>query len=226
MDWGVGHEVVVRILLAVALGAVVGIERELADQPAGLRTHIAVATGAAVFGAISTLGFTEFDQPRADSTLQADVTRVASQVVVGVGFLGAGMIFRQGTVVRNLTTAASIWAVAAVGLAAGVGNLGLAWFTTVVLIAVLAALRPLRAPLHRRQDRFELTVSVAPGQASALAREVASKDVEITRLADGGDGATVGLRGRGGSTELAGLLDELAGRPDVRSVDGTPLDAG
>jgi putative Mg2+ transporter-C (MgtC) family protein len=226
MDWGVGHEVVVRILLAVALGAVVGIERELADQPAGLRTHIAVATGAAVFGAISTLGFTEFDQPRADSTLQADVSRVASQVVVGVGFLGAGMIFRQGTVVRNLTTAASIWAVAAVGLAAGVGNLGLAWFTTVVLIAVLAALRPLRAPLHRRQDRFELTVSVAPGQASALAREVASKDVEITRLADGGDGATVGLRGRGGSTELAGLLDELAGRPDVRSVDGTPLDAG
>lgn len=225
MDWGVGHELVVRILLAVALGAVVGIERELADQPAGLRTHIAVATGAAVFGAISTLGFTEFDQPRADSTLQADVTRVASQVVVGVGFLGAGMIFRQGTMVRNLTTAASIWAVAAVGLAAGVGNLGLAWFTTVVLIAVLAALRPLRAPLHRRQDRFEATVSVAPGQASALARELASRDVEITRLAEGDDGATVGLRGRGGSTELAGLLDELAGRPDVRSIDGTPLDA-
>jgi putative Mg2+ transporter-C (MgtC) family protein len=226
MDWGVGHEVVVRILLAVALGAVVGIERELADQPAGLRTHIAVATGAAVFGAISTLGFTEFDQPRADSTLQADVTRVASQVVVGVGFLGAGMIFRQGTVVRNLTTAASIWAVAAVGLAAGVGNLGLAWFTTVVLIAVLAALRPLRAPLHRRQDRFEVTVSVAPGQASGLAREMASRDVDITRLADGGDGATVGLRGRGGSTELAELLDELSGRPDVVSIDGSPIDAG
>ena len=126
----VSDEVAVRLLAALVLGALVGAEREATDQPAGLRTHIAVCLGAALFGVVSTLGFTEFAARRASTNFQVDVTRVASQVVVGIGFLGAGMIFRQGTAVRNLTTAASLWVVAAIGLAAGVGDIGTAGVTT------------------------------------------------------------------------------------------------
>jgi putative Mg2+ transporter-C (MgtC) family protein len=135
-------DVVVRLLGATVLGGLVGVEREASDQPAGLRTHIAVAVGAALFGVISTLGFLEFDQLRANSTIQADVTRVASNVVVGIGFLGAGVIFRQGNNVRNLTTAASLWAVAAIGLACGVGDVTSGAVGTAVLLGGLVLLRP------------------------------------------------------------------------------------
>jgi putative Mg2+ transporter-C (MgtC) family protein len=99
-------EAVLRLVVAVVLGAAVGAEREARDQPAGLRTHIAVCLGAAIFGVVSTLGFDEFQAERARTNINVDVTRVASQVVVGIGFLGAGVIFRQRDVVKNLTTAA------------------------------------------------------------------------------------------------------------------------
>lgn len=146
-------EAVLRLLVAVLLGAVIGIEREANEQAAGLRTHIAVCVGAALFGVVSTLGFTEFEAPRASTNVQIDVTRVASQVVVGIGFLGAGMIFRQGTVVRNLTTAASLWVTCAIGLTAGVGDLGTAAVATVIMVIALAALLPLRNWIRRRIAR-------------------------------------------------------------------------
>src|ERR671914_470473 len=140
----------VRLLMAALLGGLVGLEREASDQAAGLRTHIAVALGASLFGVISTLGFLEFDQARADSTIQADVSRVASNVVVGIGFLGAGVIFRQGSTIKNLTTAASLWTVAAIGLACGVGDLGTAALATAILLAGLVVLRPIRDGIRRR----------------------------------------------------------------------------
>lgn len=137
-------EAVLRLVVAVVLGAVIGTEREANEQAAGLRTHIAVCVGAALFGVVSTLGFSEFEAPRATTNIQVDVTRVASQVVVGIGFLGAGMIFRQGTIVRNLTTAASLWVTCAIGLTAGVGDLGTAAVATVIVVVALAALLPIR----------------------------------------------------------------------------------
>lgn len=142
-------ESVVRILVAAVLGALVGLERELDDQEAGLRTHLSVCIGAALFGVISTTGFDEFEGTRASTNVSIDVSRVASQVVVGIGFLGAGLIFRRGGRVQNLTTAASLWVTAAIGLAAGVGNAGIAAVTTLVLIVTLAVLRVPRDALHR-----------------------------------------------------------------------------
>ena len=100
-SWELEWDLVVRLLGAALLGGLVGLEREASEQQAGLRTHIAVALGAALFGAVSTLGFQEFDRPRAASTIQADVSRVASNVAVGIGFLGAGVIFRRGNVSRT-----------------------------------------------------------------------------------------------------------------------------
>jgi putative Mg2+ transporter-C (MgtC) family protein len=154
-SWDIDAELIVRLLGAALLGGVVGAERESSGQPAGLRTHIAVALGAALFGAVSTLGFQEFDQARARTVLQADVTRVASNVAVGVGFLGAGVIFRQGDNVRNLTTAASLWVVAAIGLAAGVGNMSIAAIGTITLVVSLVLLRPVRTFIRKRSGQAE-----------------------------------------------------------------------
>jgi putative Mg2+ transporter-C (MgtC) family protein len=157
--------VIERLVVAALLGAAVGVEREAADQPAGLRTHLTVSLGAALFGVISTLGFTEFDGERSQSLLQADVTRVASQVAVGIGFLGAGVVFRQGDTVRNLTTAASIWVTAAIGLAAGVGDPGAAAVCTAALLVALLVFRYPRALIRRylRTDRERIELTLVPG---------------------------------------------------------------
>lgn len=166
-------EAVLRLAVAVVLGAAIGAERESGEQAAGLRTHIAVCVGAALFGVVSTLGFVEFQAERARTNVQVDVTRVASQVVVGIGFLGAGLIFRQGTTLRNLTTAASLWVTAAIGLTAGVGDLGTAAAATAIILAALVALRPLRDWLRRnvaREERFmriRLRGGVGPGDLIA-----------------------------------------------------------
>lgn len=158
-------DAVVRLVVAALLGAVVGIEREVGDVPAGLRTHIAVASGAALFGVVSTLGFAEFEEVRADTNVNVDVARVASNVVVGIGFLGAGVVFRRGNVVHNLTTAASLWMVAAIGLACGVGNIATAGVATILLFACLVLLRPLRGYIKRRRSRTarQVEIRLVPG---------------------------------------------------------------
>lgn len=162
MEWALGWDVVGRLVVAMVAGALIGVEREVSDHSAGLRTHASVSLGAAAFGVVSTMGFTEIVAPAADTNLRADVTRVASQVVVGIGFLGAGLIFRRGGSIRNLTTAASLWVTAAVGLAAGVGDPGVALVTTGLMIGVLVALRgPQRwfvGRLGRSRARVTLTI--------------------------------------------------------------------
>jgi putative Mg2+ transporter-C (MgtC) family protein len=150
-NFAVEVEPLVRILAALALGAIVGFEREANDQAAGLRTHISVALGACVFGIVSTLGFEAFERTTA-TNVAIDVTRVASQVVVGIGFIGAGVIFRQGLTARGVTTAASLWVTAAIGLAVGIGAIGLAFVATVGLVATLVVLR-----LPRRWIRDHIT---------------------------------------------------------------------
>ena len=107
------QEVLIRLLLAVLAGGIVGYQRERHERPAGLRTHILVALGSTVAMLVSAYGFRKVGF--------ADPTRIASQVVVGVGFLGAGTIIRQGSLVIGLTTAASLWTVATAGLAFGLG---------------------------------------------------------------------------------------------------------
>ncbi len=159
-SYGLDADVAARLLSGALLGGLIGLEREASDQAAGLRTHIAVALGAALFGVVSTLGFVEFDQERAGTTLQADVTRVASNVVVGIGFLGAGVIFRQGNTIRNLTTAASLWTVAAIGLACGVGDVTSAAVAAAVLLVSLVVLRPVRTYVRRRWSTRSRTVRV------------------------------------------------------------------
>jgi putative Mg2+ transporter-C (MgtC) family protein len=217
-------DVVVRLLGAAVLGGLVGIEREASDQPAVLRTHIAVALGAALFGVVSTLGFLEFDQVRANSTVQVDVSRVASNVAVGIGFLGAGVIFRQGSTIRNLTTAASLWVVAAVGLACGVGDVTTAGIATVVLLGSLVLLRPIRS-LIRRHWATTSTVVTAELAAGVESDEVidlfdGSAAVETSQFrVRKEEGRMVLVSSVSGPPhDVRRWVSHLAARPEIESV--------
>src|SRR5690349_23520663 len=115
LSWG---EEILRIALAGGLGGAIGVERQIREREAGLRTHMLVALGAAVFTLASAYGFHDF-LVSGTAIVRTDPTRIAAQIVTGIGFLGAGAIIRQGLAVRGLTTAATLWVVAAIGLTCG-----------------------------------------------------------------------------------------------------------
>jgi putative Mg2+ transporter-C (MgtC) family protein len=129
-------ELTLRLLVAAGAGVVLGLERELHAHPAGVRTHALVAVGAALFTISGAYGFG--DMPRAPNV---DPARVAAQVASGVGFLGAGAILRQGLGVRGLTTAATLWLAAAIGVASGAGAYAAVALGTAVVLLVLVLLR-------------------------------------------------------------------------------------
>jgi|SRR5579884_904266 len=139
-----------RLGAALLLGGAIGLERESSGQVAGLRTHMTVALGAALFGIVSAYGWTEFDVVRAQTNVQVDVTRVASNIVTGVGFLGGGAILKDGASVRGLTTAASLWVTAAVGLTVALGGYALGAVATIGLVFSLILLRGPRGWLRHR----------------------------------------------------------------------------
>jgi putative Mg2+ transporter-C (MgtC) family protein len=147
LNW---DESLLRLALAAVLGGLIGVERELREREAGLRTHLLVALGSALFTIVGAYGFHDFLNSGA-SVVRADPTRIAAQIVTGIGFLGAGAIIRQGLSVRGLTTAATLWVVAAVGLAAGAGYYSVAVITTAL---VLIALYPLRIMAYTVISRF------------------------------------------------------------------------
>ena len=140
-------------MLATVLGGVLGVEREARNQAAGLRTHTLVALGACCF-TLSSVSMEELLRAQANpSGTQADVSRIASQIVVGIGFLGAGVILRHGQAVRGLTTAANLWLTAAVGLACGLGLYVLAGVTVALALLSLVVLRPLSRLLSPEEGR-------------------------------------------------------------------------
>jgi putative Mg2+ transporter-C (MgtC) family protein len=144
------EESLLRVVVAAALGGAVGLERELREREAGFRTHMLVAVGSALFTLVSAYGFRDF-LVHGGSVVRADPTRIAAQIVTGIGFLGAGAIIRQGLSVRGLTTAATLWVVSAIGIAAGAGYYSAAVITTLV---ALLSLWPLRIAAHVVTSRF------------------------------------------------------------------------
>jgi putative Mg2+ transporter-C (MgtC) family protein len=175
-------EVIGRLLLAALCSSFIGFEREAARKSAGLRTHTLVGVGAASFSVVSIIGFEGPDE-----------SRLAAQIVTGVGFLGAGAIFREGANVKGLTTAAGLWAVASVGVAAGSGSYPLAIITTVVIAGVLYSLQAADRALERHtsvtKDRIEVTLSAA-GDVGDLLKFCRKTDpgieqMSFRRLGDG-----------------------------------------
>lgn len=138
---------VARLALAAGLGALIGLEREWSQKAAGLRTNTLIAVGSALFTIMSV---------ELSPGVPADPTRIASQIVTGVGFLGGGAILRTGGSVRGLTTAAIIWINAALGMAAGGGRYRVAILGTLTTLAVLHLLLPVERMMDRRHERREL----------------------------------------------------------------------
>jgi putative Mg2+ transporter-C (MgtC) family protein len=169
-------DIALRLLLAAVLGAVIGFEREIHDHPAGMRTHLLVALGSAIFTVVSIYGFGD--------PAVADPSRVAAQIVTGIGFLGAGAIIKYGTSVRGLTTAASLWATAAVGMAVGAGW----WILAAVSSAiVVVSLWPLNVVLNRirRKGPHPIRVRLHASKLDALGevtRALAGRRVEIGEI--------------------------------------------
>jgi putative Mg2+ transporter-C (MgtC) family protein len=165
ISWG---DALLRLAVAAALGGAIGFERELREREAGLRTHMLVSLGSALFTIVSAYGFTEFLRS-GEATVRADPTRIAAQIVTGIGFLGAGAIIRMGLSVRGLTTAASLWVVAAIGMAAGAGF----WEPAIVTTGlVLVLLWPLRTLAHRllvlvRPEEGRLAVDLEQGVSTS-----------------------------------------------------------
>jgi putative Mg2+ transporter-C (MgtC) family protein len=140
-DLGTQLGLTVRLVVALLLGAAIGWERELQRMPAGFRTHALVSLGAAIFTVISAYAFTGPG---------SDPTRIAAQIVSGIGFLGGGAILHYGGTVRGLTTAASLWSVAAVGMAAGAGLFVVAGISAVLVIIGLEVFQRVERMAKRR----------------------------------------------------------------------------
>jgi putative Mg2+ transporter-C (MgtC) family protein len=220
-------EILLRVVLAGALGGAIGCERELREREAGLRTHLLVAVGAALFTMVSAFAWTDWQFSNREG-LVFDPTRIAAQVVSGIGFLGAGAIIRQGLSIRGLTTAATLWVVAAIGMASGAGYYMAAVMTTVL---VLVTLWPLRVLVFRLSGRFRhdegrLVLELPAGASAASMLEVvegAGAMVRSLSFEDEGETRRLDahLRLASGRSPAA-LIDALNSAENVRAARWNP----
>lgn len=172
----------IRMLIAAALGAMIGLEREIHEHPAGMRTHLLVSLGSAMFTELSIVAFA--GSPAPNGSLPTDTSRVAAQIVSGIGFLGAGAILKYGTSIRGLTTAASLWTAAAVGMAAGAGEWLIAVVGTFIVLISLWPLNALVARIHR-PGRHDIKLRLEVGRLDALgdvSRLLAERRVEMAGI--------------------------------------------
>lgn len=206
-------DVAARMLVASFLGASIGLEREVHGHPAGMRTHLLVSLGSALFTVLSIFGF----PPGTGAPL--DPSRVAAQVVSGIGFLGAGAIIKDGFSVRGLTTAASLWATAAVGMAAGAGQEIIALVAAAIILFSLWPLNRIATRVHGiSKERRQLTLTVLNlGVIAEVTSHLTDHAVEIvaveTEPAATGYRVELGVR-TGPRSALEAALDR------IRSVDG------
>lgn len=220
LSWG---EVLVRLAAAAVLGGAIGFEREIREREAGLRTHMLVSVGAALFTLVSAYAWRDF-RFSTEGGIVFDPTRIAAQIVTGIGFLGAGAIIRQGLLVRGLTTAATLWVVAAIGMAAGAGYYSAAVITTVLVLLSLWPLRILAQRLFGRLRPAEgrLLVELGPGQSPAsllTVLEGAGARVTSLEVEDEDDRRNVVLHLRfPKETEPAGVVATLTELDDVFGV--------
>src|SRR5271155_3237066 len=201
------YEPMARLVLALVLGSVIGFERQYHQRAAGLRTNALVATGSALFVMVSTLAPGE-----------RSPTRVAAQVASGIGFLGGGVILREGFSIRGLNTAATLWCAAAVGSLAGCGIYAASIFGTLAVVVANLGLRPLALLVNAQPQRstetylkYQILVSCEAGKESALRsllqEQLTKGSLELRELAT--------ERSSDGTGHLRAILDSSAGRDDL-----------
>lgn len=175
------YQVMLRMVLALVLGGCIGLEREKRSQAAGLRTHMLVSLGSALVMLISVYGFPELS---GDNKAAVDVARIAAQVVSGVGFLGAGTIIRNGTSVKGLTTAASLWVSAAIGLACGSGFISAALFGCVLSLVALWLLNKydIKNRVAHRIHELEVIVEEREGWLTSLTKVAEEQGLTVRSI--------------------------------------------
>jgi putative Mg2+ transporter-C (MgtC) family protein len=206
--------ILLRLTVAAGLGGAIGMERELRERQAGLRTHLVVCVGSALFTLVSAYAFV---------SPKVDPTRIAAQIVSGIGFLGAGAIIRQGLSVRGLTTAATLWLVAAIGMASGAGYYDAAVIATA---GALFTLGPLRIIAFRMTSRFRtqterLLVEVPAGGSPAPVIEAVERYGRVVSLdvAQEGDRREIAIDvalHHQGSPQVVAAVAEIDGVLEVR----------
>ncbi|MEW6281452.1 MAG: MgtC/SapB family protein [Candidatus Eremiobacterota bacterium] len=176
MDWGLDIELLVRLVLAAFLGGLIGLERERLNRAAGLRTHVLVSVGSALFTLVSLYAFLGIGPVN-------DPARVAAQIVSGIGFLGAGTIMKHGATVRGLTTAATLWVCAGIGMAAGAGYYQGAVLTTFITLLSLITLKRIEVRFGEREFTvMELTMDAGPGQMAKAQGVLELLGIELRNL--------------------------------------------
>jgi putative Mg2+ transporter-C (MgtC) family protein len=224
------HEIDVawRLLLALGLSSVIGLEREVRQKSAGLRTYALVGVGSALFMLVSTYGFADV----LSKHVTLDPSRVAAQIVSGIGFIGGGLIFVRRSDVRGLTTAAGVWTVAAVGMAAG-GDLPILATITTALYLLVSIGYP-RVTAHLPHTRNETAVRLTYLDGHGLLRQLLSNcaehgfavsDLQVEHTEGENPRAVtvrLELRGRGSIGELASELDEVDGVIGVIAAGDNP----
>lgn len=218
-------EVFLRLALAAVLGAVIGLNRSRNEWAAGMRTHMLVSVGAALAIIVSAFGFHDV---LGQANVVLDPSRIAAQVVSGVGFLGAGtiMFMQREQIVRGLTTAAALWATASIGLASGSGLFAAAVIATAVIWLILALLKPLERRLlawgHRDipRLRLHLTDAAALGSVEAIVsrQHLPMKKMILRRQEDGGDQVDLLFGPAMRNDQLMKLADELRELEGLQAV--------
>jgi putative Mg2+ transporter-C (MgtC) family protein len=226
-DLALQADLAFRLVVASALGALVGLEREIHQHPAGMRTHLLVSFGSAMFTVLSTFGFVGV--LAAGEGTAPDPTRIAAQVVTGIGFLGAGAIIKYGTSIRGLTTAGSLWATSAIGMAAGAGQPLIAIVGTGIVLFSLWPLNWIVERLHVGQDRTVRVRLQLDGlePLGTLTRELAAHRVELAgiqsqRMGKNRYEVELELRPPAG-LRVGGLVELITSLPDVELLESASL---
>ena len=217
-------EALLRLLLAAGLGGAIGLERELRDHEAGFRTHLLVSLGSCAFTLVSAYGWSDWTFSTEQGVV-FDPTRIAAQIVTGIGFLGAGAIIVRGINVRGLTTAATLWVVAAIGMAAGTGYYVVGIGAAVLVLVSLGPLKLVSARLvsRVRLEEAELAIALKPdgdgAQVLARIEELGGQVVSVEFGDDRTMGVVLRASRRAESARVAELLAKLEG---IESVQWRP----
>lgn len=215
---------IIRILIACLCGGAIGIERTLRQKDAGFRTHVIVALGAALIIIVSKYGF--FDILQFEG-LRADASRIASNVVTGISFLGAGMIFVKGTNIKGLTTAAGIWATAGVGLAIGCGLYITGVVATVIIIVIQILFHTFLIGFDKilaNDNSFDVVIRLENNDASIerLKEVLAENNIVVrdTKISLGDDGVFTIIMSVAGDADLdaAKVLDLFNAEKEIKAI--------
>jgi putative Mg2+ transporter-C (MgtC) family protein len=204
-------DMLIRLLSAALLGSIIGLERERILWAAGIRTHMLVCVGSCLIMIVSQYGFANV---LTEKNVVLDPSRIAAQVVSGIGFLGAGSILARGEIVKGLTTAASIWTVAAIGLAVGGGLYLAAGASTIIILIILAGIKPLEEAYRSRNQSCQLKVEVESGflTPELLRATLQLRASQVKRF-------LVESRGTQGTDDLLVLLNKVSSQ-DIASFAG------